>query len=870
MLSAIEIRQKFLQFFENKGHQLVPSAPLVLKNDPTLMFVNAGMNPFKDLFLGNSPIEHPRVSNSQKCLRVSGKHNDLEEVGYDTYHHTLFEMLGNWSFGDYFKEDAISWAWELLTEGFGLDKDILYVSVFEGDRADKTEFDHEANTIWKTFVDESHIVLGNKKDNFWEMGDVGPCGPCSEIHIDLRSAEERAKINGKDLVNADHPQVIEIWNLVFMQFNRKADGSLEDLPNKHVDTGMGFERLVRAIQKKTSNYDTDVFQPILKAIENQSNMIYGKAEKIDIAMRVIADHLRAVSFAIADGQLPSSNGAGYVIRRILRRASRYAYTYLKQENPFIYQLVDSLISSMGSAFPELEKQADLVKKVIQQEEQSFLRTLSKGLLLLEQEMENASSKIISGKKAFQLYDTFGFPADLTQLIASEQGFEVDMKGMQAELRGQIERGQEASASKTDDWEIFDDSQSDQFVGYDDLICETNILACRKVEQKKKTFYQLTLNHSPFYAEGGGQVGDVGQLICKDDVIAVFDTKIENNQRLHFCNKAPKYPQEIYQAQVNASKRQASACNHSATHLLHFALRSVLGTHVEQKGSLVNADYLRFDFSHFSKLSEDELQSIENQVNSMIINGLILNENRQSTLEEAKAKGAMALFGEKYGDTVRTIQFGESIELCGGTHVANSSEIGLFKLKSESAVAAGIRRIEAITQQTALQFLMGEQKLLDEIRVQVKNPKHPLKAVQQLQADLASNQKKLEHLLAEKSKQVAQNLEQQVETTASGLQILAQEVDLDMAQIKTLAFGLEKKFDKFCGLFASSSGEKANLTIIFSKSVNDASEELHAGKLIKTLGKHIQGGGGGQAHFASAGGKNKAGIPAAIQEFKRLL
>lgn len=869
MLTAIEIRQKFLTFFEGKQHKIVQSAPLVLKNDPTLMFVNAGMNPFKDIFLGHGKIDSPRVTDSQKCLRVSGKHNDLDEVGYDTYHHTLFEMLGNWSFGDYFKEEAISWAWELLTEVFKLDKDRLYVSVFEGDKTDGTEFDQEAKSIWMKFIDESRIVNGNKKDNFWEMGDVGPCGPCSEIHVDLRSDEERTKISGKSLVNEDHPQVIEIWNLVFMQFNRKADGKLEDLPNKHVDTGMGFERLVRAIQNKQSNYDTDIFTPILSAIESISGLKYGSDEKTDIAMRVIADHCRAVTFAIADGQLPSSNGAGYVIRRILRRASRYGFTYLNQSEAFIYKLVEVLNTTMGEAFPELPKQAQLIEKVIQQEEQSFLRTLSKGIQLLDEEMKSSTTKEISGKKAFELYDTFGFPIDLTELIASENNFSIDLEGFKQELNIQKTRGQQAGATSTGDWiEVLAINGDVNFVGYDNLESEVSITSYRKTIQKKKEIYQIVLDQTPFYAEGGGQVGDKGQLISETETLQIFDTKKENNLIVHFTDKAPLNPQAKFKAVVNSKLRQASACNHTATHLLHHVLREVLGTHVEQKGSLVNADYLRFDFSHFSKVTNEEIQEIENKVNTLIQEALSLDENRTSTIDEAKAKGAMALFGEKYGDTVRTIQFGNSIELCGGTHVNNTAEIFLFKIKTESAVAAGIRRIEAISQKKAIDFLNSEKEILDTVRAQVKNVKNPLKAIEQIQNDLSKSKKEVEYLLLEKSKQTEKNLVSKIEEI-NGINFLAEQVDLDAGSIKTLAFGLEKKFDNLCALFASANGPKTTLTIVISKDLV-ASKDLNAGLMVRTLGKHIQGGGGGQAHFATAGGKNKAGIQEAISEFKTLV
>lgn len=874
MLTAIEIRQKFLSFFEGKQHKIVQSAPLVLKNDPTLMFVNAGMNPFKDIFLGHGKIESPRVTDSQKCLRVSGKHNDLDEVGYDTYHHTLFEMLGNWSFGDYFKEEAISWAWELLTDVFKLEKDRLYVSVFEGDKKDGTAFDAEAKSIWMKFIDEDRIVNGNKKDNFWEMGDVGPCGPCSEIHVDLRSDEERAKVSGFSLVNEDHPQVIEIWNLVFMQYNRKANGQLEELPNKHVDTGMGFERLVRAIQKKQSNYDTDIFTPILSTIENLTGLKYGEDEKTDIAMRVVADHCRAVTFAIADGQLPSSNGAGYVIRRILRRASRYGFTYLNQNEAFIYKLVDVLNKTMGEAFPELPKQAQLIEKVIQQEEQAFLRTLSKGIQLLDEEMKSSASKEISGEKAFELYGTFGFPIDLTELIASENNFIVDINGFNKAKEEERERGRNATSLKVDDWisitYVDAGDEPFKFTGYDlKPNGETvKIHSYRKIIQNKKEVFQILLNKSPFYAEGGGQIGDKGQLISDSETIQIFDTKIENNFHIHYANKAPENPRAEFKAVVGSSLRQASACNHTATHLLHHVLREVLGTHVEQKGSLVNADYLRFDFSHFSKVNAEELQTIENKVNALIQQAISLDENRTSTLDEAKSKGAMALFGEKYGDTVRTIQFGDSIELCGGTHVRNTAEIFVFKIKTESAVAAGIRRIEAISQKKAIDFLNKEKETLDAIRTQVKNAKNPLKTIEQIQTDLSKSKKEVEQLLKEKAQQTENNLVSKIEEI-NGINFLAEQVDLDAGSIKTLAFGLEKKFDNLCALFASSNGPKTTLTIVISKNLVET-KELNAGTMVRTLGKHIQGGGGGQAHFATAGGKNKAGIPEAISEFKTLV
>ncbi|MCT4665695.1 MAG: alanine--tRNA ligase [Flavobacteriales bacterium] len=864
MLSAKDIRAKYLEYFEAKGHKIVPSAPLVIKNDPTLMFINAGMNPFKDIFLGNSEIKNPRIADTQKCLRVSGKHNDLDEVGYDTYHHTLFEMLGNWSFGDYFKEEAIEWAWDLLTNVFALSKDRLYVTVFEGDQKDGTAFDQEAYDFWKKWIPEDRIINGNKKDNFWEMGEVGPCGPCSEIHIDLRSDKERKEVDGKGLVNEDHPQVIEIWNLVFMQFNRKANGSLVDLPNKHVDTGMGFERLVRAIQNKTSNYDTDVFIPILNKIEEISGFKYGKEEKIDIAMRVIADHCRAIAFTIADGQLPSNNGAGYVIRRILRRAVRYGYTYLNLNEAFIYQLVEVLDQEMGAFFPELKQQRTLVEKVIKEEETTFLRTLSKGIQLLDEALAKAKEKTLDGKEAFVLYDTFGFPIDLTQLIAQEKGFEVDMEGFQKYLKIQKDTARNATAISTEDWIEILPAQETEFVGYDSLTSESKILSYRKTIQKKKEIYQIVLDKTPFYAEGGGQVGDKGMLVSDEEELPIFDTKKENNLWIHFTNKAPKNPQATFKAVVHDSKRQATACNHTATHLLHLALREVLGSHVEQKGSLVNADYLRFDFSHFSKVTEDELEQIEAKVNEMILQSLPLQEDRTATLLEAKARGAMALFGEKYGDTVRTIQFGDSIELCGGIHVKNSADIMLFKIKLETSVAAGVRRIEAISQTTAIAFLNKEKSLLDELRQSLKNPKDLLKAVVSQQTELSALRKEVEGLKKEKAQQLEQSINASV-IEKDGYKFLAEVVDLDPASIKSMAFSLERKNAPFCGLFASKQGNKPSLTIVISKDLA-AEKDWNAGTMVRTLGKHIQGGGGGQAHFATAGGKNPNGIEDALKAF----
>jgi alanyl-tRNA synthetase len=862
-MKSVEIRQKFLDFFASKQHQVVSSAPMVIKGDPTLMFTNAGMNQFKDLFLGHGKIEYPRITDTQKCLRVSGKHNDLEEVGYDSYHHTMFEMLGNWSFGDYFKKEAINWAWELLTEVYKIDKSRLYVSVFEGDKSENLNFDQEAFDLWKSLVDESHIINGNKKDNFWEMGDTGPCGPCSEIHMDMRSDEERAKVDGASLVNMDDPDVIEIWNLVFMQYNRKANGSLENLPNTHVDTGMGFERLARILQSKDSNYDTDVFQPLIQSIAKVAGVTYGKDEKTDIAIRVIADHCRAVSFAIADGQLPSNTGAGYVIRRILRRAVRYGFSYLNISNAFIFELTDILAEQMGATFPELVQQRELVKKVIQEEEHSFLRTLDKGLRLLDDMMAKSQDKNIAGDKAFELYDTFGFPIDLTRLIAQEKGYTIDQEGFEKALEAQKDRARKATAITADDWVELQADEEVEFIGYDALSAEVRVQKYRKVVQKKKTLFQIVLNKTPFYPEGGGQVGDSGTLISGEETIHIFDTKKENNLIVHYADKAPA--SDAYKAQVNEEKRKATESNHSATHLLHFALREILGTHVEQKGSLVHPDYLRFDFSHFSKLSSEELKAIENRVNDLIRQSLKLEEDRSIAIEDAKAKGAMALFGEKYGDKVRAIQFGDSIELCGGTHAGSSAEIFLFKIVSEGAVAAGIRRIEAITSQKAFEFFDNNLTTLDAVKQQVKNVQDPLKAIENIQSENSKLKKQVEQLLAEKAKFAKLELLSKLEEI-DGVQFLAEKVDLDAASVKSMLFEMEKEKENVFALLASNQDGKAVLSVMISKNLVD-SKGLHAGTIVRELGRHIQGGGGGQANFATAGGKNPGGIPEALEAFR---
>ncbi|WP_397444506.1 alanine--tRNA ligase [Polaribacter sp. R77954] len=871
-MKSQDIRATFLNFFQDKKHLVVPSAPMVTKDDPTLLFTNAGMVPFKEYFLGNGTPKKNRITDSQKCLRVSGKHNDLEEVGYDTYHHTLFEMLGNWSFGDYFKKEAIAWAWELLTEVYKIDKDILYVTVFEGsDDADDLGMDTEAYDIWKQFIAEDRILKGNKKDNFWEMGEQGPCGPCSEIHVDIRSAEEKAKVDGKTLVNEDHPQVVEIWNLVFMQYNRKANGSLEDLPNKHIDTGMGFERLCMVLQDVQSNYDTDVFTPIIREIEAITNTKYGKNEQQDIATRVISDHVRAVAFSIADGQLPSNTGAGYVIRRILRRAVRYGFTFLDKKEPFIYRLVDVLSKKMGTAFPEIKAQKQLIENVIKEEETSFLRTLDQGLVLLDGIIASAKTKEISGDKVFELYDTFGFPIDLTALILSEKGYTLDEKGFEAELQKQKNRSRAASEMSTEDWTVLVDDAVQEFIGYDFLEAKVKITRYRKVTSKKDgTMYQLVFNLTPFYAEGGGQVGDKGYLEnANGDVIYIIDTKKENNVIIHFTKNLPKNVNDVFKAVVDKKQRNRTECNHTATHLLHQALREVLGTHVEQKGSAVHSKYLRFDFSHFSKLTVDELRDVENFVNARISGKLPLEESRNITMEKAIADGAMALFGEKYGDTVRAIKFGKSIELCGGTHVKNTGDIWHFKIKSESAVAAGIRRIEAITNDAVKDFYFDNNRTLFEVKDLLNNTKNPVKAVKNLQDENAALKKQIEQLLKDKAQNLSGEIKNQLQEI-NGVQFLATKVDLDANGIKNLAFGLGKEHENLFLLFASSpSKEKALLTCYISKEL--ASERgYNAGTVVRELGKLIHGGGGGQPFFATAGGRNPGGIPKVLEKAKEYL
>lgn len=871
-MKSQDIRATFLNFFKEKSHLIVPSAPMVTKDDPTLMFVNAGMAPFKEYFLGNGTPKNNRITDSQKCLRVSGKHNDLEEVGYDTYHHTLFEMLGNWSFGDYFREEAIAWAWELLTEVYKIDKDILYVTVFEGSNdEDNLEMDSDAYNIWKKLIPEDRILKGNKKDNFWEMGEQGPCGPCSEIHVDIRSAEEKAKVAGSTLINEDHPHVVEIWNLVFMQFNRKANGTLEELPNKHIDTGMGFERLCMVLQNVQSNYDTDVFKPIISEISTITNTKYGVNEKQDIATRVISDHVRAVSFSIADGQLPSNTGAGYVIRRILRRAIRYGFTFLDKKEPFIYRLVDVLSKKMGDAFPELKAQKQLIENVIKEEEASFLKTLDKGLVLLDGIIAASNSKEISGEKVFELYDTFGFPVDLTALILSEKGYSLDEKGFQEHLQKQKNRSRAASETSTEDWTVLVDDTVEEFIGYDSLDANVKITRYRKVTSKKDgEMFQLVFNLTPFYPEGGGQVGDKGYLEdVHGDVMYILDTKKENNVIIHFSKNLPKHLNESFKAVVDKKQRYRTECNHTATHLLHQALREVLGTHVEQKGSAVHSKYLRFDFSHFSKLTTDELQDVEDFVNARISGKLPLIEKRNIPMQEAIEDGAMALFGEKYGDTVRAIKFGKSVELCGGTHVKNTGDIWHFKIKSEGAVASGIRRIEAITSEAVKDFYTENNNVLFEIKDLLNNAKEPVKAVQKLQDDNAALQKQVELLLKEKAQNLSGEIKNQLQEV-NGVQFLATKVDLDANGIKNLAFSIGKEHQNLFLLFASApSNEKAMLTCYISKEL--ANERGYdAGKVVRELGKLIHGGGGGQNFFATAGGKNPGGIPKALDRAKDYL
>ena len=870
-MESRQIRKIFLDFFADKNHEIVPSSPMVLKDDPTLMFTNAGMNPFKDLFLGNSPIVHKRVADTQKCLRVSGKHNDLEEVGVDTYHHTMFEMLGNWSFGDYFKEEAISWAWELLTEKYNLNKNDLYVTVFEGDKTDGLKVDSEALNFWKNHVDETKIILASKKDNFWEMGEVGPCGPCSEIHIDLRSEEEKLKISGAELVNRDHPQVVEIWNLVFMEYNRLANGSLTPLPNKHVDTGMGFERLAMAIQGKKSNYDTDIFSPLLDKLSLLSGVKYHAGDDLkSVAFRVIVDHVRAVSFSICDGQLPSNTGAGYVIRRILRRAIRYGYSFLGFNKPFIFELVPDLIKSLGDAFPELEKQKGLITQVIKQEEESFLRTLDKGIELLQVQLKNMSKgDTLSGKTVFELYDTFGFPFDLTSLMASEREMLVDEAGFKKELNDQKIRSRKDGKVSTKDWiEVNPSSSNTEFIGYDHTSCECKILRYREVESKSKKSFQVVLDKTPFYPEGGGQVGDSGFLISENDKHTVTDTKKENQLIIHTLTELPKDPSITFLAQVNSDLQLSSARNHSVTHLLHESLRDILGKHVEQKGSLVRPENLRFDFSHFEKINPDILQSIEDNVNSKIIKNIALDEQRDLPIAEAKAAGALMLFGEKYSDQVRMISFGTSKELCGGIHVPATGSIGSFRITTETSVASGIRRIEAITGDSTLKASIADRETLLQIRNSFKGAKDLPKSVNDLMVEVANMTKELEQLMRKEVAGMKVELAKQI-VLKSGLNFVACELDLDSKSIKDLAFQMKSEHAPFLGVFATKKDGKVGISVAISDDVI-SDKGLKAGIVIRDLAKFIRGGGGGQPEFASAGGSYPEGIKEALSFAEGLL
>ena len=871
-MTVSEIRQRYFDFFEKKGHKIVPSAPLVIKNDPTLLFTNAGMNQFKDYFLGNEPAPVPRIANSQKCLRVSGKHNDLEEVGVDTYHHTLFEMLGNWSFGDYFKQDAIDWAWELLTKEYQLNPKDLYITVFEGDTTDQVPADHESKEIWLKHVDPSHILMASKKDNFWEMGDTGPCGPCTEIHVDLRSEDDKLSIPGASLVNKDHPQVIEIWNLVFMQFNRKANGSLEPLPQTHVDTGMGLERLAMALQGKQSNYDTDLFQALIQHMVQHSGKAYGTNESTDIALRVIADHVRAIAFSIADGQLPSNSGAGYVIRRILRRAVRYGYQTLELNEPFLCGLVPVLIEQMGNPYPELIAQEALIIKVIREEELSFFRTLEQGIkrmdLLMESCVKSGQNRL-DGGTVFELYDTYGFPLDLIQLIARENSFSVDEVGFNTELQQQKDRSRAATSVSADDWHQVHEEVTTEFVGYDTLQSTSTILRYRKVNQKNRAFYQVVLDVTPFYAESGGQVGDTGWLIdAQGHKTLIFDVKKENNLIVHLCEALPKELNQPLAATVNAVRRNHIRKNHSATHLLHHALRKVLGNHVEQKGSLVGPDYLRFDFSHFAKVSEEELHQVIELVEAHISSNIPLIELRNTPIAEAQAMGAMALFGEKYGDNVRVIQFGESLELCGGTHVDATGEIGLIKVQSEAAVAAGIRRIEMITGNAAERHYKEETAVMARVRAHFKNPKDIMKSIEDLADQNQALHKEIENLVKERNKTLKKELKEKMQAI-DGVQVLCTQLSLDSNSVKDILFQFKGEIQPFVGIIGNIEGEKCGLSVIIDEALVEQ-KGWNATQWIREVAPMIQGGGGGQPFFATAGGKNPKGLPEALSVLKQKL
>lgn len=865
-MTSKEIRKQFLQFFESKQHHIVPSAPMVVKNDPTLMFTNAGMNQFKDIFLGNSPRKYPRVADSQKCLRVSGKHNDLEEVGHDTYHHTMFEMLGNWSFGDYFKKEAIEYAWEFLTEVLRIDKNNLYVTVFCGDEKEGLERDMEAYGFWQAHIEESHILFGSKKDNFWEMGEQGPCGPCSEIHIDLRDASEKAGVPGKDLVNKDHPQVIEIWNLVFIQYNRLANGMLEPLSSKYIDTGMGFERLCMVMQGKRSNYDTDVFQPLIQLLAEKAGLRYGENLQADVAMRVCADHLRAVAFSIADGQLPSNAKAGYVIRRILRRAVRYGYTFLQCREPFLYSMVPTLVEQMGEQFPELQKQSELIQRIIMEEEQAFLRTLANGILKFEKYLSEHDSKVIDGDFAFELFDTYGFPVDLTQLMAQEQGWSVDMDGFQKGLQAQKARSRAAAAQDTEDWVQVHPETEEQFIGYDTLEAEVRIVRYRKVTAKEKTFYQLVLDQTPFYGEGGGQAGDAGVLRNENETISVFNTKKENNLIIHLVEKLPAGPEALFHAVVDAGKRHETEHNHTATHLLHKALRKVLGTHVEQKGSSVDANRLRFDFSHFAKLSKEEIRQVEHLVNADIRANIALEEHRAMPIAEAQKLGAMALFGEKYGEFVRVVKYGDSIEFCGGTHVAATGSIGAFRIVYETAVAAGVRRIEAVTGVAVEQMMDEWQDLQETLKELLKGPKDLLQATERLVQENAEIGSALEKVRKEQAQAKVKLFADKV--LAAPNHIYITETDEDINSMKDELIRLRGEIPDMALAMGSKFQNKPSLLVVLGEQRVNAG--LNAGQMVRNAAKEIQGGGGGQPFFATAGGKNPDGLARALAVLSEML
>ena len=867
-MKSIRIRQLFFDFFKNKNHAVAPSAPIVIKNDPTLMFTNSGMNQFKPIFLGNEKPSVLRVANSQKCLRVSGKHNDLEEVGHDTYHHTMFEMLGNWSFGDYFKKEAIEWAWEFLTKELKISKSDLYITVFGGDPKQGLEPDKQSYELWSKWVEKSRIIDGNRKDNFWEMGTQGPCGPCSEIHIDLRDEKEKVKISGKDLVNKNHPQVIELWNLVFIQFNRKADGKLDPLAQKHIDTGMGLERLVMVLQKTASTYDIDVFASLIDHVHRLTGIPYGREKVTDIAIRVVVDHLRAVAFSIAEGQLPSNSTAGYVIRRILRRAIRYGYTFLNQKESFIYELVDTLIQEMGEAYNELIIQKSLVKQVIHQEEKSFLKTIQEGILRLEKLKALSADKKVDGALAFELYDTYGFPVDLTQLILKESGFVLDMDGFDREMKKQKERSRSCSSKSLDDWVVLKESGESRFIGYDYFTSACSIVRYRKAKTKKDDFYQIVLNQTPFYAEGGGQVGDTGVLKNNNDMVYVLDTKNENGMMVHYTKTLPKDIHADLEAIIDLSRRKNIEANHSATHLLHQALRNFLGCHIEQKGSLVKAEYLRFDFSHFKKVGADELEKIESFVNRLIEENLPLLEKRKAHKEEAISEGAIALFGEKYGDCVRSVRFGESIELCRGTHVPSTSSIWHFKIVSESAISSGVRRVEAITGKAAQKYFEKVEQEFYSIKALIKKKDNIAVFVKKIQDENAHLKTQIEAFTLEKESRFKEQITNQ-STIIGTVEFIASKTDLDAKSLKNISFQLGKDHDNLFLLLASMQSDKALLSLYISSQLAQR-KSLHAGKIIQLLGKHINGQGGGQSFYATAGGKNTNGVIKALEQARIMI